>query len=191
MCRHGDANTWSVEMRCEGASASVNVTSVRDFIERYGLPTPTYVKVDVEGGEWAGSLLDGLASLRVPLLSFEYAVGWSPRLFGLQRPLTAAERGSVAHTLHRFEQKLDERGYDTFLVHADRLNRRRHGVTLVPISGGFWDGEMEICFNRSATYGAWGWAHACWNDLIAVHRCEECTRRVLFETMHFQHFQLA
>ena len=116
MCRHGDANTWSVEMRCEGASASVNVTSVRDFIERYGLPTPTYVKVDVEGGEWAGSLLDGLASLRVPLLSFEYAVGWSPRLFGLQRPLMAAERGSVAHTLHRFEQKLDERGYDTFLA---------------------------------------------------------------------------
>lgn len=53
----------------------------------------------------------------------------------------------------------------------------------MPISGGFWDGEMEICFNRSATYGAWGWAHACWNDLIAVHRCEECTRRVLFETM--------
>ena len=59
-----------------------------------------------------------LASRRVHLLSFEYAMGWHP-LFSKREPLTAEERHrSHYRSLHRFQRELSGYGYDTYLINA-------------------------------------------------------------------------
>ena len=76
--------------------------------------------------------------------------------------------------------RLDGYGYDAYLVHA---LHPLDGVTLVPIYSKWWDDDYEICFNRSTFYGAWGWNHSCWNDLLVVCRAACCVRRVLFDVI--------
>ena len=140
-----------------------------------------YIKVDVEGGEWA--VLDGaqrlLRTQSIEIMSIEYAVGWH-RHFHLARPLTRDERAEVTRPLQKLVARLYAWGYDTYLLHARSISE---GVTLVPIYGRWWHDDFEICFNRSTFYGKWGWGHSCWNDLLVVRRCNRCVRRVLFEEM--------
>lgn len=170
--------------RCE----NVQVTTLDDSFGperlatqhlRRGRGSILYLKVDVEGGEWA--VLDGaerlLRAQRVEVLSLEYAVGWHHH-FHLARPLTPAERLDVQRPLRRLVERLDGYGYDAYLMHA---LSESDGVTLVPVHGAFWHDDFEICFDRGRFYGNWGWNHSCWNDLLVVRRCNRCVRRKLFE----------
>ena len=129
-------------------------------------------------------MLDGmqdlLSRLAVPLLSFEYAVGWHKH-FGLPRALTPAERAEAhERSLHAFQRRLGELGYDTYLINAGDGDGST-GVVLVPVSGGFWHDDLEVCANRSRFYGSNGqW---CWNDLLVVRRCDPCLRHLLFNSL--------
>jgi FkbM family methyltransferase len=181
----GPRNRWALASsagaaRDQGYSCGrgdlVNVTSLDAFSARLGGISPLYIKVDVEGGEW--DVLDGMAELlssqRTELMSFEYATGWD-RAF--KRPVMHSIdewRRRVPHTLFAFQERLSGWGYDTYLINAPRSGR----ISLVPLTGRFWQDELEICYNRTRYY-----RQHCWNDLIVVRRRSTCVRRVLFETI--------
>lgn len=193
-CGGGGGNEFGVSTQplryghCR-AGAQLNVTSLDAYASEAAVPSFLYVKVDVEGGEWA--VLDGmrglLAQRRVEVVSFEYAGGWNPafnaydRLFTnhllrADEPLnesvidkwrrTVSPRVALGwnHTLGRFQVEVGRLGYDTYLIYADRA-----GVTLLPVHGAFWHPHLEICFNRKRFYGS---GHHCWNDLLVVRRAQ-------------------
>ena len=169
----GMANTWSLASRpaterC-GKGENVNVTTLDTFAAEHG--DPLYVKIDTEGSEF--DVLQGMSGLlreqRVAMVSFEYAFGWDRHYESIA--VTADQRPSIKRTLFRFQAILSEWGYDTYLINAPRSGY----IALVPVYGQFWHPDWEICFNRTKFYGA---AH-CWNDLIAVRRCNACEKNVL------------
>ena len=169
----GMANTWSLAsrpaaQRC-GKGENVNVTTLDTFAAEHG--DPLYVKVDTEGSEF--DVLQGMSGLlreqRVAMASFEYAFGWDRHYDSTV--VTEDQRPSINRTLFRFQAILDEWGYDTYLINAPTSGY----IALIPVSGKFWHPDWEICFNRTKFYGA-----HCWNDLIAVRRCNACEKQVLF-----------
>ena len=187
----GQKNRWTLKTtqetidtekrwRC-GRGASIEQTSFDVFAERY-VPASApllYAKVDVEGGEML--VLEGMRGLlstgRGPaVMSFEYGVGWAPVFGDKERKMrmnaTQLRARNVSHSLFRFQTEMAGYGYDTFLLHHSRGGR----VTLVPVWGGFWHDDLEICANQQLYQQAW-----CWNDLLVVSRCHDCVRRVLLD----------
>ena len=87
-----------------------------------------YIKVDVEGGEWA--VLEGMSSMleagHVELMSFEYAKGWDLRTYQNKwlhsisdSQVQALHNRSGARTLYNFQRRLDGFGFDSFLLHSN------------------------------------------------------------------------
>lgn len=98
-----------------------------------------YVKVDVEGGEFA--VLDGMHSLleakRPLILSVEYAMGWHRALYhdwahGYPSRVYADAVRAGAPTLRALQRNFSAWGYDTYLLHGRPVKgeRKRVDVTL-------------------------------------------------------------
>ena len=193
----GPANTWRVwdttrakYLGCKRGE-QINETTLDAFAlrERSLRGGIFYVKVDVEGGEWA--VLEGMQSLlrnqRVQLMSFEYGNGWH-EAYGPKEPVPLALRPNIEHTLFNFQRRLLALGYDTYLLHGWRPPPRHsrganaRDITLVPVYGDFWDDRFEICFDRKLfyrQYNAW-----CWNDLLIIRRGNTCLKHELLKIIH-------
>ena len=183
----GHSNTWRVwdAMRdskkpaCDVHQAIPQV-SVDEFTRANLIDRVFYIKTDVEGGEWA--VMDGMDALlrarRVELMSFEYAMNWHP-LYTKKGAVPEDERASIGATLFNFQKRMLEHGYDTYLIHG----RGKH-VTLVPVYGGFWTNEWELCFDRARAYGAQNKRLWCWNDVLVVRRCSTCIKPTLLHMLH-------
>ena len=191
------ANTWRAMDAAEAPPSedcdvgeTFRLTRLDDFASERQIGGILYAKVDVEGGEF--DVLRGMEGLlrqqRVEAISFEYALGWHPAYEVAGGPVPLAQRAAIQQTLHNFQRRLSQLGYDTYLIHARPsreagASRGIHArdVTLVPVHGGFWHDDFEICFDRKKAYGTR--AMWCWNDLFVVRRCNACVKHTLLKAV--------
>ena len=54
-----------------------------------------------------------------------------------------------------------------------------HAITLVPVHGGFWRPQLEICLHQQSFYGG----NTCWNDVLVARRDNRCLKRALLRNI--------
>lgn len=190
VCRNSWNNQWFLAdstRPCDEANVATKVpmTSLAQFCQDNAISNVAYVKVDVEGGE--KQVFEGMKSMMalgaVQLVSFEYALNWHDTFklgtqkerrekLGLtaecidaksicwEQEVRAFDQAPNSSSLWRFTQQLEAIGWDMYMLH-NNLSK----ITLVPISGDFWDPifELGLHYNDPPFKHQWHWT-----DLFAV-----------------------
>lgn len=162
----------------DGAEEEVAVTSIDDWLAQDAAGRIDFLKVDVEGAEWA--VIEGaLASLRnrrVTLIVLEYGHFWSRHSW--EAANLGAQGGGkpidemMWPTMRSFVSYARALGYEAYLFGTPYL---------LPITGMYWHDVYEVCNDpHSMVYrGIFGW---CWFDIALVDMTHP-----LSEQIH-QHF---